>query len=373
MLVLSSPSGAGKSTIARNLLESDSRFSLSISVTTRKRRPSEIDGVHYHFIDQPTFEHMRDTGALLEWAEVHGNSYGTPRAAAERAMQEGSDMLFDIDYQGALQLQEQAKADIVSIFILPPSMSELKTRLLRRAEDSGETITVRLKNARVEIERWRDYDYVVVNDDLDRAFSAVRSIINAERLRRDRRPGLFDFTANLLAEGRRSQLLKSDVSGLRPGRSQGRTNSGIVSVSARRVGSIPTPRQEPLAAERLEALAQHLAPLAEGGRGDALESFQGCRFGRRPRRQLDDGGGHLGRRHERLARDVEQDLGVRAPAGEDAETAVMSRTRRGDDALGHLASGTSGSGSTTPAASAAPRSSREAAACRHCREGWRPP
>lgn len=200
MLVLSSPSGAGKSTIARNLLESDYRFSLSVSVTTRKRRSSEIDGVHYRFIDSSEFDRLRDGGALLEWAEVHGNFYGTPRAEAEKAMQSGRDMLFDIDYQGAMQLKEQAQADIVSIFILPPTMAELRARLLRRAEDSGDTIAVRLKNARVEIERWRDYDYVVINDDLDRAFSAVRSIINAERLRRDRRPGLFDFTAGLLEE-----------------------------------------------------------------------------------------------------------------------------------------------------------------------------
>ena len=200
MLVLSSPSGAGKSTIARNLLESDYRFSLSVSVTTRKRRTSEIDGVHYRFIDKAEFDRLRDGGALLEWAEVHGNFYGTPRAQAEQAMQSGRDMLFDIDYQGAMQLQEQAKSDIVSIFILPPTMAELKARLLRRAEDSGDTIAVRLKNARIEIERWRDYDYVVINDDLDRAFSAVRSIINAERLRRDRRPGLYDFTAGLLEE-----------------------------------------------------------------------------------------------------------------------------------------------------------------------------
>ncbi|MCB8836013.1 guanylate kinase [Aurantimonas sp. VKM B-3413] len=200
MLVLSSPSGAGKSTIARTLLESDPRFSLSVSVTTRKRRASEIDGVHYRFIDRSEFEHLRSAGALLEWAEVHGNFYGTPRAAAEKAMRDGRDMLFDIDYQGALQLQKQAKADIVSIFILPPSMAELKTRLLRRAEDSGETIAVRLKNAKVEIERWRDYDYVVVNDDLNHAYSAVQAIITAERLRRDRQPGLFDFTEQLLGE-----------------------------------------------------------------------------------------------------------------------------------------------------------------------------
>ena len=121
-------------------------------MTTRKRRASEIDGVHYRFIDRAEFERLRDGGALLEWAEVHGNFYGTPRAAAEKAMRDGRDMLFDIDYQGALQLQEQAKADVVSVFILPPSMTELKTRLLRRAEDSGETIAVRLKNAKVEID-----------------------------------------------------------------------------------------------------------------------------------------------------------------------------------------------------------------------------
>ncbi|RIY03530.1 guanylate kinase [Aureimonas flava] len=200
MLVISSPSGAGKSTIARSLLDQDSRFSLSVSVTTRTRRPSEIDGVHYHFISRDEFFRLRDGEALLEWAEVHGNLYGTPRAAAEKAMREGRDMLFDIDWQGALQLQEKAKGDIVSIFILPPSMAELKARLFRRAEDSSETIAMRLRNAKVEIERWRDYEYVVVNDDLNRAFSAVQSIVNAERLRRDRRPGLFDFTQVLLDE-----------------------------------------------------------------------------------------------------------------------------------------------------------------------------
>jgi guanylate kinase len=200
MLVLSSPSGAGKSTIARNLLESDGGFELSVSVTTRQRRASEIDGVHYHFVSQREFQRLRDSDALLEWAEVHGNFYGTPREAAEAAMAAGRDMLFDIDWQGAVQLNEKMRADIVSIFILPPSMQELKSRLKRRAEDSAATIETRLKNARIEIEHWREYDYVVINDDLDRAFAAVRAIANAERLRRDRRPGLFDFVSGLLAE-----------------------------------------------------------------------------------------------------------------------------------------------------------------------------
>ncbi len=200
MLVLSSPSGAGKSTIARNLLESDDEFSLSVSVTTRPRRGSEIDGVHYRFLSDVEFRRLRDTDALLEWAEVHGNLYGTPREPVERSMAEGRDMLFDIDWQGALQLQEKMPADVVSVFILPPSLSELKSRLQRRAEDADDVIRTRLANARAEMEHWRDYDYVVINDDLDRAYSAVKSIVQAERLRRDRRPGLFDFVSGLLGE-----------------------------------------------------------------------------------------------------------------------------------------------------------------------------
>ena len=200
MLVLSSPSGAGKSTIARNLLEHDPSLELSVSVTTRPRRPSEIDGVHYHFISQREFDRLRGSEALLEWAEVHGNCYGTPREPAEAAMADGRDMLFDIDWQGAEQLNEKMRADIVSIFILPPSMGELKTRLRRRAEDSDAVIEKRLTNARLEIEHWRSYDYVVINDDLDRAYSEVKSIVTAERLRRDRRPGLFDFVTKLLDE-----------------------------------------------------------------------------------------------------------------------------------------------------------------------------
>jgi guanylate kinase len=200
MLVLSSPSGAGKSTIARNLIESDPEFELSVSVTTRPRRGSEIEGQHYHFRSRRDFEILRDNDELLEWAEVHGNFYATPREPAERAMAEGRDMLFDIDWQGAKQLKEKVRGDIVSIFILPPSMKELKARLKRRAEDQEAVIETRLKNARTEIEHWTEYDFVVINDDLDRAFSEVRSIVTAERLRRDRRPGLFDFVSGLLDE-----------------------------------------------------------------------------------------------------------------------------------------------------------------------------
>src|SRR5918995_2012424 len=168
MLVLSSPSGAGKSTIARNLLEEkELGLALSVSVTTRARRPSEIEGVHYHFVSKKEFDRLRDSDALLEWAEVHGNFYATPREPVEAAMAKGQDMLFDIDWQGALQLKEKMRADIVSIFILPPSMKELKARLKRRAEDQESVIETRLKNARNEIEHWKEYDFVIINDDLD--------------------------------------------------------------------------------------------------------------------------------------------------------------------------------------------------------------
>lgn len=197
MLVLSSPSGAGKSTIARNLLEEFPDLSLSVSVTTRARRGSEIDGKHYHFISEKEFERLVESDALLESASVHGNYYGTPRDPAEKTMREGRDMLFDIDWQGGKQLMEKARADIVSIFILPPSMEELKKRLVRRAEDSSEVIEKRLDNALEEISHWNEYDYVVINDDLERAFNEVKSILIAERLRQDRRHGLYDFANTL--------------------------------------------------------------------------------------------------------------------------------------------------------------------------------
>ena len=200
MLVLSSPSGAGKSTIARNLLENDKMFSLSVSVTTRLRRPSEIDGVHYLFVTVKEFMRLRESDALAEWAEVHGNYYGTPREAVEKALGEGQDMLFDIDWQGAEQLREKMRGDLVEVFVLPPSMKELHARLKRRAEDSSEIIARRLKNASAEISKWRDYDYVIINDDLDVSYNAVRSIVAAERLRRDRNLSLYDFVEGLLNE-----------------------------------------------------------------------------------------------------------------------------------------------------------------------------
>ncbi|WP_374830141.1 guanylate kinase [Paenochrobactrum pullorum] len=201
MLVISSPSGAGKSSIARLLLEDrEMDLSLSVSVTTRTRRPSEVEGIHYHFISVAEFERLRDSDALIEYAEVHGNFYGTLRATAEDALADGQDMLFDIDWQGADQLQAKMPADVVSIFVLPPSMKELQSRLHRRAEDSVDVIETRLHNARVEIQKWSKYDYIVINEDLNRSYAAVKAIVTAERLRRDRRPGLFDFVDQLLGE-----------------------------------------------------------------------------------------------------------------------------------------------------------------------------
>ncbi|MCX5479540.1 guanylate kinase [Kaistia geumhonensis] len=199
MLVLSSPSGAGKSTIARHLME-DKDIVLSVSVTTRGRRPSEIDGVHYHFIDKKKFERMRDQGDLLEWAEVHGNCYGTPREPVELALSGGKDVLFDIDWQGADQVASAMPEDLVRIFVLPPTMRELAARLERRAEDTAEVIAKRLANARAEIEHWRDYDYVIINKDLQTSLEKARAILYAERMRRARDTYLESFVAGLLAE-----------------------------------------------------------------------------------------------------------------------------------------------------------------------------
>ncbi|MQT11248.1 guanylate kinase [Segnochrobactrum spirostomi] len=188
-MVLSSPSGAGKSTLTRNLLQDPAeqgRIRLSVSVTTRARRPSEIDGTHYHFIPVHKFEAMRDHGELIEWAEVHGNFYGTPKEPVENWLQQGLDVVFDIDWQGTQQLAKAMPDDVVTLFVLPPAARELKARLDRRAEDSEETIARRLVNAKSELDHWVEYDYVVVNDDLERAIGGVKAILRAERLKRTR-------------------------------------------------------------------------------------------------------------------------------------------------------------------------------------------
>jgi guanylate kinase len=199
MLVVSSPSGAGKTTLTR-LLEQEENVSLSISVTTRPRRPSEIDGVHYHFVSRPRFEAMRDSNDLLEWAEVHGNLYGTPREPVEKSLAAGRDVLFDIDWQGTQQLCQKMRNDVVSVFVLPPSATELKSRLERRAEDTDETIARRLRNAAEEVPHWTEYDYVLVNRDLDKSFSRLRAILTAQRLKRVHTRDLDAFVAKLLSD-----------------------------------------------------------------------------------------------------------------------------------------------------------------------------
>jgi guanylate kinase len=190
MLVISSPSGAGKSTLTRSLIEQDKEIHLSVSVTTRERRQSEADGVHYHFVNKRQFESMRDAGELLEHAEVHGNFYGSPREPVEQALTAGQDVLFDIDWQGAQQLHTQMSSDFVGVFVLPPTGSELKSRLERRAEDSSEIIARRLRNARAEIKHWEEYDYVLFNEDFQTAFEQLKNILSAERAKRSRQSDL---------------------------------------------------------------------------------------------------------------------------------------------------------------------------------------
>lgn len=197
MMVLASPSGAGKSSISRAIFAQDPNISLSVSVTTRARRTDEIDGRDYHFIDVATFERLRNTGELLESAEVHGNFYGTPRAHVEEKLSQGRDILFDIDYQGTLQLLEAARPDMVTIFILPPSIRELRKRLERRAQDSRAVIDKRLKNARIEMDHFAEYDYVLINRDLEDSVQKVRTILAAARLARTRYKGLAPFVRRL--------------------------------------------------------------------------------------------------------------------------------------------------------------------------------
>lgn len=200
MLVLSSPSGAGKTTLSREILDADPGIELSISVTTRKQRPGEIDGRHYHFIDRPRFDAMVAGGELLEWAEVFGNCYGTPRRPVEEALSAGRDVMFDVDWQGTQQLREKAPKDLVSVFVLPPSIPELRRRLHTRAQDSEEVIQARMAKAADEMSHWSEYDYVIVNHDFDRALAEVRTILAAERLKRERRTGLSAFVRSLQAE-----------------------------------------------------------------------------------------------------------------------------------------------------------------------------
>ncbi len=200
MLVIASPSGAGKSSISRSLFQQDVNIRLSVSVTTRARRSDEVEGTHYYFRDVATFKRMEAEGGLLESAEVHGNFYGTPRAQVEEHLAAGNDILFDVDYQGTLQLYEKCRADMVTVFILPPTIEELRSRLERRAQDSSGTIEKRLRNARIELDHADEYDYVIINRDLEQSVQNVRSILAAARLKRERQINFGSFVKDLQSQ-----------------------------------------------------------------------------------------------------------------------------------------------------------------------------
>ncbi len=199
-LIISSPSGAGKTTLSRLLMEREPHIVMSVSVTTRPPRPGEVDGRDYHFISEEEFFRLRDSGGLLEWAEVFGNYYGTPRGRVEEAFEKGHDVLFDVDWQGAQQIVEALRCDVVTIFLLPPSGHALAERLRRRAQDPEEVIRRRMAGAAGEIAHWAEYQYVVINDVLEEALEDIRSILRAEHLKRERRQGLSAFARGLIEE-----------------------------------------------------------------------------------------------------------------------------------------------------------------------------
>jgi guanylate kinase len=200
LFVMSSPSGAGKTTLSRRLLGADNNISMSVSVTTRKPRPGEVDGKDYHFITAEHFEEMVKQGALLEWAKVFGNSYGTPKKPVDEALQQGRDVLFDIDWQGTQQLSQAMPEDLVRLFILPPTPDALRTRLINRAQDSASIIGKRMAEAARELSHWPEYDYHIINDNIEVAHQQVMAILTAERLRRRRQVGLTEFVRELTKE-----------------------------------------------------------------------------------------------------------------------------------------------------------------------------
>src|SRR6059058_549778 len=198
LIVLSSPSGAGKSTIARLLLEADPDVTMSISATTRPKRPGEVEGADYHFVDEPEFNRMMTAGEFVEWAPVFGYRYGTPKVPVKDALRDGRDILFDIDWQGTQQLHSAMGEDLVRIFILPPSMAELERRLRERGTDTEEVVADRMQRASSEISHWAEYDYVLINKDMDACLANVRTIVAAERLKRARQVGLVTFVRDLV-------------------------------------------------------------------------------------------------------------------------------------------------------------------------------
>ncbi|MBX7528590.1 guanylate kinase [Qipengyuania vesicularis] len=199
MFILSSPSGAGKTTISRMLLDADPAIKLSVSVTTRPPRPGEKDGIHYYFVDDAEFDRMVEEDDFYEWAHVFGHRYGTPKGRIRAALKDGQDFLFDIDWQGTQQLFQKDQQDVVRVFILPPSIAELERRLRSRGTDSEEVVQARMERARSEISHWDAYDYVVINEDVNACFAKVREILDAERMKRQRQTGLIPFVRELMS------------------------------------------------------------------------------------------------------------------------------------------------------------------------------
>jgi len=199
LFILSSPSGAGKTTLSRMLLDADPEIRLSVSATTRAPRPGEIDGVHYHFVSEARFDVMVEEDEFYEWAEVFGYRYGTPKGAIREGLKNGQDYLFDIDWQGTQQLKQKDDQDVVTVFVLPPSLDELRRRLISRGQDTAEVIDARMERARAEISHWAEYKYVVINDEVGECFGKVREILDAERMLRKRQTGLIPFVRELMA------------------------------------------------------------------------------------------------------------------------------------------------------------------------------
>lgn len=199
LFILSSPSGAGKTTLSRKLLEADPSIQLSVSATTRPPRPGEVDGVDYHFVSHAQFAHMIDEDDFYEWAEVFGHNYGTPKRAIREGLKNGQDYLFDIDWQGTQQLKQKDDQDVVTVFVLPPSLGELRRRLEGRGQDTADVINARMERAKEEISHWAEYKYVVINDDIDACFAKVREILHAERMLRRRQTGMIPFVRELMA------------------------------------------------------------------------------------------------------------------------------------------------------------------------------
>ena len=328
MLVLSSPSGAGKTTLARRLLDAEPGVEMSVSCTTRKQRNGEVEGRDYHFIDRETFAGMRDRGEFLEWAVVFDNYYGTPRKPVEEALAAGRDVLFDVDWQGAQSLRDNSPDDVVTVFILPPSGKALEHRLNERAQDAPDVVAARMRGASNEIQHWGEYDYVVINHDIDQALAAVRAILAAERLR---------CIAAHRAQGFRAEFAGRALAAKRVGDAAEIADLKLLGAA---LGIDAKPLQQLFCVRRdlAERGAQHLTPLAEGRCGHPLERRDvASRLRNLLRHELDERRVDLGPRGEGCGGKGQQNAGIGAPLAEHGEAAEVLAAWLGHDAERDLA------------------------------------